>query len=390
MSLRILNISNTCTGCGACVSNCPKKALSLSYDEDGFYTPHIDEKLCIDCKACEGVCHVLNNEVPHSPSRNYTAYMVKANDRRIVKNSSSGGAFTLLANSILSNGGVVYGARYNYDKERLEHASTDDVPLSELQKSKYIESFMGNTFSDVREKLRTGRQVLFVGTPCQVEGLHTFLTKRKVDTSNLLLVRFVCHGVPSNKFFTEYKHYEEKKKGCSMTYFDFRPKTRGWRSSDWLMRFADGSKDKGPYYYYYYYYYFQLNTLLRCCCYNCHRVLHEVADITIADFWGIGTYRPENKDQEGISMMLVHSCKANTYIEAIRNACSIEEIPMSALDYIYREVNDREQYKEMRQSNIEEVRRIGYMPFVKKTLRNNIMISRLKGKLRNLLKAIYK
>ena len=243
-----------CTGCGACVSNCPKKALSLQYNEEGFYHPSVNEELCINCGACEKVCHALNSVQPDTPSRNFTAYMVKSNDASIVAKSSSGGAFSLLADKVLKEGGVVWGARYNFDKERLEHCSTDDCSLDELRKSKYIESYMGDSFSKVRRQLQEGRKVMFVGTPCQVEGLTTFLSARKVDTNNLLLVRFVCHGVPSNKFFTEYKHYEETKRGSKMIRFDFRPKTRGWRNSDWQMWFANGHEEHNPYYHYYYYY----------------------------------------------------------------------------------------------------------------------------------------
>ena len=108
MSLRILNIEDTCTGCGACVSSCPKQALNLSYDKEGFYVPHLDPEKCINCKICEKSCHVLNSEVPSEPSFNYKAYMIKAKDKAIVSKSSSGGAFSLLANKILSEGGVVY------------------------------------------------------------------------------------------------------------------------------------------------------------------------------------------------------------------------------------------------------------------------------------------
>ena len=197
MSLSIIDMDKAkCTGCGACVSNCPKKALSLQYNEEGFYHPSVNEELCINCGACEKVCHALNSVQPDTPSRNFTAYMVKSNDASIVAKSSSGGAFSLLADKVLKEGGVVWGARYNFDKERLEHCSTDDCSLDELRKSKYIESYMGDSFSKVRRQLQEGRKVMFVGTPCQVEGLTTFLSARKVDTNNLLLVRFVCHGVP--------------------------------------------------------------------------------------------------------------------------------------------------------------------------------------------------
>ena len=387
MSLSIIDMDKAkCTGCGACVSNCPKKALSLQYNEEGFYHPSVNEELCINCGACEKVCHALNSVQPDTPSRNFTAYMVKSNDASIVAKSSSGGAFSLLADKVLKEGGVVWGARYNFDKERLEHCSTDDCSLDELRNSTYIESYMGDSFSKVRRQLQEGRKVMFVGTPCQVEGLTTFLSARKVDTNNLLLVRFVCHGVPSNKFFTEYKHYEETKRRSKMICFDFRPKTRGWRNSDWQMWFANGHEEHNPYYYYYYYYYFQLNNLLRSSCYSCHRVFHEKADITIADFWGIHTYRPENKDQDGISVALTHTQKGRNAISEIKGECSIEEIPSTAIDYIYKEAESRQGDVVQRQKTMKKVLQSGYMSVAKEELR----IPMLKRRLKDIVKSIIK
>lgn len=375
-----------CTGCGACVSTCPQNALSLRYNDEGFYHPFLNVDLCVNCGACDKVCHALNNVQPKTPCRNYTSYMVKSNDASIIAKSSSGGAFSLLAENVLKKGGVVWGARYNYDKERLEHCSTDDCSLDELRKSKYIESYMGDSFSKVRKQLQEGRKVMFVGTPCQVEGLQTFLSARKVDTTDLLLVRFVCHGVPSNKFFTEYKKYEESRRGSKMIRFDFRPKTRGWRNSDWQMWFEDGHEEHKPYYYYYYYYYFQTNNLLRGCCYHCHRVFHEKADITIADFWGIHSYRPENKDQEGISVSLTHTIKGQNAINAIKNNCYMEEIPTSAIDYIYVEATSRQGNFKQRIKTMQEVKKKGYMYVAQKELRYPMFKRYLKDLAKTILK----
>ena len=390
MSLRILNIEDTCTGCGACVSSCPKQALNLSYDKEGFYVPHLDPEKCISCKICEKSCHVLNSEVPSEPSFNYKAYMIKAKDKAIVSKSSSGGAFSLLANQILSEGGVVYGARYNFENERLEHSSSDKCSMDELRKSKYIESYMGDTFKEVRDQLLSGRKVLFCGTPCQVEGLQHFLTIKKTDTTNLLLVRFICHGVPANQFFTEYKHYEERKHKSKIISFDFRPKTNGWRSSDWKMIFANGKEEIGPYYYYYYYYYFQMSNILRRSCYSCKRVFHEVADITIGDFWGIYTYRPENKDEEGISLMFVHNEKALAILPHIQDNCSIEDIPQTAVSYIYREVHDREKVISERYELGASIVEYGYMHIAIRRLRSLIMKRKLSDFIKTKVKLVLK
>lgn len=384
--LKILNIKDTCTGCGACVSVCAKKALTLEYNEEGFYYPHLNPEVCVDCHLCEKACHVINKPIQEEISRDFTPYMLKAKDEELVRKSSSGGIFSLLANEILKTGGVVYGARYNFEKERLEHCSTDECSLDELRKSKYIESYLGNTFTDVRKQLVANRKVLFCGTPCQVKGLLTYLGTRKTSTENLLTVRFICHGVPANKFFTEYKHWRENKVGAQMTGIDFRPKTRGWWESNLVMNFANGKILDEPYRVNYYYYYFQLNSLLRTCCYDCKQLHETVGDITIADFWGIRMYDASNKDNKGISLALVQTPKAQNMLSCISDSCTIEELPQSAVDYIYRDAPHKKNLLSRRATMMREAIEIGYMPHAIKTLRTLIIKEKIKNGIKNLLK----
>ena len=391
MSLRILQIDELCTGCGACVSSCPKKALSLEYNAEGFYYPKVNKALCVDCNLCEKVCHALNAEKKEDIiSRDYTPYMLKAKSKDLVYKSSSGGIFSLLSDDVLSNGGVVYGARYNYNAECLEHCSTDHCDISELRKSKYIESYTGDIFKDVREQLLKSRKVLFCGTPCQIEGLNTFLKKRKVPTDNLLLVRFICHGVPSNKFFTEYKHWIEKKVKSKIVRLDFRPKTEGWRKSNLLLEFSNGKIIDEPhtYNYYYYYYYFQKNYLLRKSCYKCKRINYEVGDITIGDFWGIYKYAPQNNDQDGISLALFHTQKGLDVLNKISSNCEFEELPLSAVDYIYKDSSWRESCLQYRQQMMDDVLKNGYMPSVIKTVRGKILKRKFTDKIKKIIKEL--
>ena len=389
MNLGIFDIKDLCTGCGACVSSCPKHALSLKYDDEGFYFPELDADKCIGCKLCEKACHIINAEYKQEePSLKYKVYMLKSKNLDLVKKSSSGGVFSLLADEILKMGGAVYGARYNYSKERLEQCSTDHCSMEELRKSKYIESYTGSIFNDVFQDLKNNRQVLYCGTPCQVEGLKHFLTIKNADTENLLLVRFICHGVPSNKFFTEYKHHEEKKYHSQMVSFDFRPKIRGWRNSDWQMRFKNGKTVTGPSSYFYYYnnYYNNCCSTLRRCCYYCTRVFNETTDFTIADFWGIGRYLPDNHDNEGVSAVFVHSPKAEHYLRAISDKCFCEEIPKTAIDYIYKEATNRECFIDKRNIVMEEVGKKGYMPVVIRKLRLKILSNKVKDKVYRIYK----
>ena len=386
--LKILDIHETCTGCGACVSACAKGALTLEYNEEGFYYPRLNTEMCVNCRLCEKACHVINKPTLENICRDFTPYMLKAKDEEIVRKSSSGGIFSLMANEILKEDGIVYGARYNFEKERLEHCNTDECSLDELRKSKYIESYLGNTFADVRKQLVANRKVLFCGTPCQIKGLLTFLEARKTSIDNLFTVRFICHGVPANKFFTEYKHWKEKKVGARMTSLDFRPKTRGWKSSNLLMKFSNGKTIDEAYKvnYYYYYYYFQLNPLLRTCCYDCKQLHELVGDITIADFWGIRMYDAGNKDNKGISLALVHTEKAQNMLKLISNHCQFKELPQSAVDYIYKDAPYKKTLLERRATMMREAIEIGYMPHAIKTLRGKIIKAKIKNNIKFILK----
>lgn len=173
-----------------------------------------------------------------------------------------------------------------------------------------------------------------------------------------------------------------------MVAFDFRPKIKGWRSSDWRMTFRNGKTIEGPYYYYYYYYYFQSSLILRDCCYSCRRVLNDNADITIADFWGIGKYQPENKDQEGISLIISHSQRANEILKSLSGFEYLDPLPESSVQYITNEVNHREILWEDHNKFMEDVKKNGYMKCAVKGAWKKILFLKFKMKMHSLLKTV--
>lgn len=374
--LDYLKIADKCTGCCACENSCPKQAITLSYNEEGFYFPRIDNSMCVNCGLCEKVCQI--NSRDNNGTTKLKAFYLQIKDSSILSASSSGGAFSAISNIILDEGGVVFAARYNFESERLEHSCTDQYPLDDFRKSKYIESFIGQTFKQVKDYLKSGRKVFFIGTPCQIIGLKKYLGQLSND-KNLLTVDLICHGVPSNKHFTEYKHYLEKKNSSKLKYFDFRNKKNGWHYL-LLLLFASNKKKYVGYNDSYYFDAFNKNKLLRKSCYTCNAIDHSMSDITIGDFWGIKQFKPDYIGQEGLSVLVAHTEKGINVIEKLDNNSFVEEIPLSAIEYIYKcRENDPKYDLSKREQFANCVKKKGYMRAVKEDYWKNMYMYRIKS-----------
>lgn len=380
MALKILDIKDKCTACGACVSICPKEALILQPEEKtGFYYPVLNENKCVECHLCEKTCHVLNPQKKYEEARK--PFTVKVHDRSVLKRSSSGGAFSLLAEDVLSMNGVVFGAAYNFDEEKLEEKSTEEVCLDELRKSKYIESYCGSIFSDVERKLRTDKDVLFCGTPCQIKGLSHYLSQKRCPREKLVLVQFLCHGVPANMFFTEQKHVIENKYNAKITAIDFRSKKYGWRTAFFEYKTnknhhrvvrGDSTYFMSAFFKYY---------MLRDSCYGCTIFDQGYADITIADFWGLFKYDPANKENEGLSLVIAHNDKALLMVEKMKDRAIVEELPLSAIDYIRRPQSHVDEMLETKRRMEKQIALEGYMPYMNRVLEKSVR----KGKIKDMI-----
>ena len=188
-----------CSSCGACASICANNAISMKLDREGFYRPTIDTSKCIKCGLCERTCPWTNNVInPNLASKIPQTLAAFAKDESIRLKSSSGGIFTVLAQKILNEGGVVAGVA-QITPTRFGHIIIDNkTDLSKLRGSKYVQADVGFVYREIRSLLKSGRKVLFSGTPCQVAGLRNYLAK---DDPNLLLIDFICHGVGSPSVF---------------------------------------------------------------------------------------------------------------------------------------------------------------------------------------------
>lgn len=309
-----------CSGCHSCMNICSKNCISMDEDEEGFRYPVIDKEKCIDCRLCEKRCPLLNDMKIENNPRAYACYNM---DEKIRKESSSGGVFTLLASNVIEKGGAVYGAAFNNEFE-VEHIKvTEKKDLSKLRGSKYVQSRIGSTYSEIKELLNQGMLVYFSGTPCQIDGLLCFLNK-KYD--NLICQDIVCHGVPSPKVWRYYLKRFNLERGAKIL---FRDKSSGWdtysftieQRNKYTQRSGDNEYMKA----------FLRNLCLRPSCYNCQsKSLNRNSDITLADFWGIKEVCPEMYDEnKGTSLVFVNSAKGNELFKSIIENIRYKEVDIN-------------------------------------------------------------
>ena len=313
-----------CCGCSACQNICPKECISIISDDEGFNYPQVDTSKCIDCHLCEKVCPVLN--INYSVNER-TAYACYNNNETIRLQSSSGGIFTLLAERVVSNGGVVFGASFD-DKFKVVHTMVNSIEdLSKLRGSKYVQSDINTTYKQAQEYLNQGRQVLFSGTPCQINGLSNYLKK---SYDNLLLVDFICHGVPSPLVWRNYVQFKERDYQSKPQKISFRHKNYGWKrysvsflfknKVEYLKDLHEDNYMKG----------FLTDLYLRPSCYKCKsRGENRASDITLADFWGIQNVLPQLDDDKGTSLVIVNTSKGKDIFFSIQNSIVFQEISLN-------------------------------------------------------------
>ena len=290
-----------CTGCTACRNICPKGAISMVRDKEGFAFPAVDPEKCVHCGACTAVCPMLHpREVRPLPAA-FAAWNRNADLRR---DSTSGGAISALADYVLEGGGVVFGAALD-GKQHLRHiACFRKEDLWRLRGTKYVQSDLDDAFQAVKKYLET-RQVLFSGTPCQVDGLYRYLGSRP---ENLTTCDLVCHGVPSPGVWEDMARYIEKKRGRELQTVRFRNKVEGWKNSHFTAVYDDGTVDTQPLFETAYGRAFGRALFLRPCCYRCpYACMNRPGDFTLGDLWGLRPDEFPDQQPRGISLLLVNS-----------------------------------------------------------------------------------
>lgn len=312
-----------CTGCMACAGICAKKAINGKFDDEGFIRPDINYDICVECHSCERVCPVLH---PLNKYKEGTCYAAWSEDDTIRCKSSSGGLYSEIALTILNSGGLVVGAEM--DEEGFVHHTIIESPekLDKHRGSKYVQSIIdGDLYKKIRSELRTGRQVLFTGTPCQVAAIRKLCN----DNTNLYTIDIVCHGVPSSQFFA--KIFEDiKRQNPHLVAYNFR-KLDSWGvcgsvninininnviTNHPLTGVHTLYQDA-----------FMKGYMHRPNCYSCkYATTKRIGDITLADFWGIGTLKPiRDEHKKGCSMITINSDKGKALFELIKDRIYFEE-----------------------------------------------------------------
>lgn len=312
-----------CCGCSACQSVCPVKCINLISDNEGFLYPNVDSFLCVNCGLCERVCPINNHEEYKEIEK---SFILRSKDINVLKESSSGGFFTGFSKYILAHGGVVYGVGLSENKAviHMRVDREDDIP--KLRGSKYVQSEISGIFESVKKDLKNKRLVGFSGTPCQVNGLHNYLEQMRCDTSNLITVDLICHGVSSPSLWKSYVEYQEQKNNSKVEYVNFRYKTYGYHSGSMKIIFQNGKRYYGS---------ARVDLMLksffreissRPSCYECNfKALNRVSDFTVFDGWHYSELSSKKDDDKGYTNVLVNTNKGLDFFNHIAGEYVIEK-----------------------------------------------------------------
>ena len=368
-----------CTGCGACVQRCPKRCISWTQREFGFRYPQIDKDACVNCGLCEKVCPTDKAlEVPVEQK----VYAAVHKDTEVLAKSTSGGAFTAIADAIFAQGGIVYGAAMLDDMQVKHIRTTGKDDFEGLRSSKYLQSDTGTTYQMVEQDLKQGKFVLYSGTPCQIDGLKNFLGK---DYETLYTVDIVCHGVGSQAYFDKYMDFARERYG-KIKVLRFRSKEyAGWSCGGVVVVVGTSNSEKKiPYRDFdnYYYSYFLSGDIYRKCCYSCkYANTKRVGDFSLGDYWGVEALNLPLQTENGCSLLLVNNERAEKLLETIVDLDKVETTIEQAA-HCNKQLNEPSRLPESRQKRIEEYESMSGQQIQKvylKTHRKTVVKGKLKA-----------
>lgn len=368
-----------CNGCGTCALRCPKHAITMQEDEEGFYYPIIDKEKCINCGLCKKIC---SNNINKKTNDNADTYVAINNNEKEKELSSSGGIYYIIAKKIIEKKGVVFGV--TFDKNLVAHHSYAETleDAKKFQGSKYVRSELRNSYKEVEDFLKKERYVLFTGTPCQCEGLRKYLKK---EYTNLITCEIICHANPSPKVFKYYIENLSSKKKSRVINVMFRSKKNGWKNQTPIIKYENGIEKEEPTYFRA----FVKELINRPSCYDCRFCsINRFSDITIADFWGINKVDPSiENDDSGISLLNINTQKGKEIFNSISQDMFFKKVDTKKAfqnnhhKNVKMHKNRNKFFKGISNGKINETNIIKYM---KKY--NNYNMNRIKRKLKSLIK----
>lgn len=325
-----INISNPadCCGCTACESICAHNAIKMKADQLGFLYPQIDDSACVDCGLCNKVCMFKEEYQPIDSYEQPEVYGVRHIDEEELAKSQSGAAFWAFAEYLLEEGYIIYGVGYDKNLRVIHKRVENKTECQELRGSKYTQSDLRGIFREIKKNLQSGEKNLFVGTPCQVAGLKSYIPKRLQD--NLLTIDLVCHAVPSPKVWEEYVKWIENKYNDKVVATNFRNKKFGWHSCKETFLLQRTQKEIIRSTFRFFFFFAHLS--VRKSCANCKFTnLRRPADLTIGDFWGWEKHFSEWNDNKGVSLLLLNTERGKQLFENVKES-KLQSIRSNTVD----------------------------------------------------------
>ena len=336
-----------CTGCSACASSCNRDVIVMGKDDAGFPIPLVvNPEKCVECGICESVCPSFNPKAEKKNSEEI-AIIAQIKDENIREESASGGMFSAIALTVLKKGGIVYGAAYDESFKVCHIGIEKSEDLWRLRNSKYVQSDMGSAFREVKKHLQSGRLVCFSGTPCQAEGLASYLHK---PYDNLILVDITCHGVGSPLIWDKYLELVKKFNPARIY---FRWKHYGYKYS--TMSFFNqnneeiyfGGVETDPMLRAYF-----TNSCDRKSCYDCKfKKRYRITDFTLWDCFQPRFFNKEFDDDKGTSSVLINTSKGRKIFQDIVDADIIKYQKLAPSDLVY---GNRELVQSVKESSIRD------------------------------------
>ena len=325
-----------CCGCGACKSICPRNAIEMKEDSEGFLFPDVDESLCVKCSLCTKECTIQKPTILNRSTYKQRYFLCSNTSPKYFKNSATIGLCTMLSESILKKGGVVFGCWLHEERWRAYHIKVEkEADLYKIRNSKYIQSDVNDTYRETKKELESNKIVLYIGTPCQIVGLKSFLRK---DYENLYTIDLICHGVYSYKLLIEEIAYWHSKLGRRKIHnFRFRSKRKYPYIKGGIINFDYGVFPKrhiecpgsySPTYACYAYNSKRIIYNARLSCYSCSfRSESRYGDLTIGDPWGMYHINMnENELKNGRSLVMLNTQRGDSLFQQIASSMDIVEV----------------------------------------------------------------